>query len=99
MTRRDVDDLLTAAVEASECGDSDGAIADYTAVIALPDAPVDLVAQALNDRGIAKGERGDRDGEIADYVAAIDMPNAPANVVELARTNLAETVPAPKRNK
>ena len=58
-------------------GERDGKIADYTAAIDLPGAPPELVAKALNNRGVTRGERGDSDGEIADYTAASALPGAP----------------------
>jgi tetratricopeptide (TPR) repeat protein len=63
------------------------AIADYTAVIEMPDAPAEQKAQALFNRGVAYGLQGDREREIADYTAVIEMPDVPdelkARVVEL----------------
>jgi hypothetical protein len=67
-----------------------GAIADYTAVITLPDAPAEQVAAALVNRGFTKGARGDPDGAIDDYTTVIALPDAPADVLELARKNLVD---------
>jgi tetratricopeptide (TPR) repeat protein len=68
-------------------GDTDGAIADYTAAIELPGAPANQVALALANRGLTKGKLGDTDGAIADYTAAIELPGAPADLVAKALVN------------
>jgi hypothetical protein len=47
-------------------------------VIALPDAPAQQVAGALNNRGLTKRQRGDSDGAIADFSALIALRDAPA---------------------
>ena len=62
----------------------EGEIADYTAAIELPGAPVGQVAPALYNRGVAKGERGDNEGAIADYTAAIELPGVQPEIVETA---------------
>ena len=46
-----------------------------------------LVAQALLNRGVAKGEQEDIDGEIADLTAAVELAGAPADQVALALVN------------
>ena len=58
-------------------GDSTGELADYTAVLDLPDAPVEQQGQALFNRGVAKRQQGDSAGELADYTAVLDLPDAP----------------------
>jgi hypothetical protein len=61
-------------------GDVDLEIADYTAVIDMPDAPAEQKAKALRYRAIAYGRRGqpgDADLAIADQTAVIDMPDVP----------------------
>ncbi len=69
-------------------GDSDSEIADYTATIELPGAPLEYVAMALYNRGVTKGQRGDSDGAIADYTAAIELPpGAPPEQVAMALYN------------
>jgi tetratricopeptide (TPR) repeat protein len=70
-----------------QLGDSAKAIADYSAAIDLPNAPVDQVAKALVNRGITHGQLGDSAKAIADYSAAIDLPNAPVDQVALALVN------------
>lgn len=66
-----------------QCGVNDGAMADFDAVIKLPDAPAEQVAKTLYNRGVMKDQRGDSGGAIADFSAVISLPNAPAE--EIAR--------------
>ncbi len=61
-----------------QIGDPNGAMADYTQVIDMPDAPAGLKAQALVNRGNFKDQQGDPAGAMADYTQVIDMPDAPA---------------------
>ncbi|MBN9524259.1 hypothetical protein J0H58_38060 [bacterium] len=68
-------------------GDTGLAIADFTAVIDMPDVPAEQRAKALFNRGYAHGERGETDREIADYTAVIDTPDAPADQRATARNN------------
>jgi tetratricopeptide (TPR) repeat protein len=69
-------------------GDSQGEIADYTAVTELADAPAEQVARALINRGITKGRLGDSQGAIADYTAAVELAGAPAEQVVRAFVSL-----------
>lgn len=45
-------------------------MADYTAVIEMPNAPPEQVANALNNRGVTKAQLGDSAGSVQDLVAA-----------------------------
>jgi hypothetical protein len=74
-------------------GDREGAIADYTAAIELPNAPAPFVAVARLPRGNLRDERGDRTGASADYTAVIELANAHAEVVAVARTRLSKNLP------
>jgi tetratricopeptide (TPR) repeat protein len=65
-------------------GDLGGAIADFTAVIGVSEAPVELVAWALFARGCARGALGDSALEFDDYTAAIELRSAPVEVVASA---------------
>jgi hypothetical protein len=76
--------LVRGTTRSRQQDDREGEIADYTAVIALPDAPVDWVAPALVNRSIAKDRQGDQEGAIADYTAVIALPNAPVDWVASA---------------
>ncbi|MFT5406730.1 MAG: tetratricopeptide (TPR) repeat protein, partial [Verrucomicrobiales bacterium] len=67
-----------------EQGDVDKAIADFTAVIELDDAPPEQVAIALFYRGVTYGEQGDVDKAIADYSAVIELDDAPPEQVAIA---------------
>jgi len=69
--------LNNRGVRHGQLGDSARAIADYTAVVEMPDAPPDQKAQALNNRGVRHGQLGDSAREIADYTAVVEMPDAP----------------------
>ncbi|MFT3787183.1 MAG: SIR2 family protein [Tepidisphaeraceae bacterium] len=55
-----------------------GAITDYDAVLAMPEAPAEQKAKALNNRGVAKGQLTPPDyaGAITDYDAVLAMPEA-----------------------
>jgi tetratricopeptide (TPR) repeat protein len=80
--------VLIARGEAREgLGDPQGGIADLTAVLALPGAPVHHVAGALFSRGIIKRNIADLHGAIADYTAAMEVKGAPANAVAMACVN------------
>jgi tetratricopeptide (TPR) repeat protein len=68
-------------------GDAQGEIADYTTVVELPDAPKELVAIALVNRGHSKGIAGDAQGEIADYTAVVELPDTPEELVANALFN------------
>ena len=62
-------------------GDYERAIADYTGVIGMLDAPAEQKAHALVNRGVTYGQRGgdgDVEREISDDTAVIEMPDAPA---------------------
>jgi tetratricopeptide (TPR) repeat protein len=62
-------------------------IADYTAVINLPDAPVELVARALFNRGVKHSEAGETQLEIDDYTAVIKLPDAQVDQIAKALVN------------
>jgi tetratricopeptide (TPR) repeat protein len=79
--------LIRRGLTHGEAGETQLEIADYTAVINLPNAPVDQVAKALYNRGVTHGEAGETQLEIADYTAAINLPNAPVDRVANALFN------------
>ena len=70
-----------------QLGDSDRAIADYSAVIDHPQAPVEWIARALVNRGATYGQLGDSDRAIADFSAVIDLPQAPVDEIARALVN------------
>jgi tetratricopeptide (TPR) repeat protein len=74
----------------SKLGDNNRALADFTAVIEMPEAPADERAGALLNRGVTYGTDGevsDVQRAIDDYTAVIDMPKASANQRALAHRN------------
>jgi tetratricopeptide (TPR) repeat protein len=60
----------------SQLGDSASAIVDFSAVIEMAEAPVDLKAMALVYRGITYGQLGDSARAMADYSAVIELADA-----------------------
>ena len=65
-------------------------IADCTALIDMPVATAEQMAQALINRGVIYGRRGaegDDDREIGDCTAVIDMPDATAEHKAIALHN------------
>ncbi|MGH8591681.1 MAG: tetratricopeptide repeat protein [Gammaproteobacteria bacterium] len=79
--------LNNRGVTKGQLGDSAGEMADYTAVIEMPNAPPDQITQALNNRGVRKGQLGDSAGAMADFTAVIEMPNAPPDQIADALYN------------
>jgi len=71
--------LVNRGVAKGQAEDTEGALADFTAVVDMADAPADSKAKALVNRGSAKGQAGDTEGELADYTAVVDMADAPAD--------------------
>jgi tetratricopeptide (TPR) repeat protein/DNA-binding transcriptional ArsR family regulator len=76
--------LLFRAQLSSSLGDPQSEIADYTAVIELPGAPVEQIAEALLNRGVTHDEVGDLQHSTADFTAVIDMPGAPVKQIATA---------------
>ncbi len=68
--------LVNRGVTKGGLGDTQGALADYTAVVTLEGAPKKEVAGALVNRGVAKGRLGDTQGELADYAAVLTLVGA-----------------------
>jgi DNA-binding transcriptional ArsR family regulator len=66
------------------CGEAQNALEDYSAVIGLPGAPVEQVANALLYRGIAQGQAGETQRAIEDYTALIGLSGAPVKQVAMA---------------
>ena len=63
-------------------------MADFTAVVEIPDAPAEEKGKALVNRGLTKALAGDTPGALADYTAAIEMPDAPAEVKAAAQQGI-----------
>ena len=80
--------LIESAVEDSEelafamgehaKGHIDEAIAAYSSVMEMPDAPVKVVARAFINRGVIYWQQGDYEKAFTDFNAVINLPNAPA---------------------
>jgi tetratricopeptide (TPR) repeat protein len=64
--------------------DRQGAMADWTAAISLPGAPVLMVASGLVNRAIAHGELGDRKAAMADWTAVIGLVGVPVEIAAAA---------------
>jgi tetratricopeptide (TPR) repeat protein len=60
-----------------QAGDTAGAIADFAAALAMPDAPSRLKAFAFVGRGVAKALAGDWPGAVIDHNAALATPDIP----------------------
>jgi tetratricopeptide (TPR) repeat protein len=60
-------------------GDFERELSDYSAVVEMPDAPVDQRAKALFNRGVTYGQQGDIGREMSDYSAVLEMPDAPVD--------------------
>ena len=70
--------------------DQQGAIADYSSAIELPDAPSDVVSMALFNRGLAQVAAGEFGKGVDDLTAVVEMDGAPENVKKMAREKLAK---------
>jgi tetratricopeptide (TPR) repeat protein len=72
-------------------GDIELAISDFSAVIAMPDAPVDQRAWALVLRGVTYGKQGEFELAILDYSVVIAMTAASVDQRALALVNRGAT--------
>jgi tetratricopeptide (TPR) repeat protein len=70
--------LLNRGFAYGKHGEQEKEIVDYTAVVEMPDAPVEQKAKALVNRGFTYGQQGEAERAIADYTAVVQMPDAPA---------------------
>jgi len=68
--------------------DHASAMADYTAVIDMPDAPADIRAMALYNRSVVRSARHSDPEAIADLEQLLEMHGAAANVRTAARRQL-----------
>src|SRR5438067_653383 len=76
---RTAENFMDRGIERQNKGDIDGAIEDFTKVIAMkPQALV--LAAAYNNRANARVSKNDVDGAIGDYTSAIEvLPTDPEN--------------------
>jgi tetratricopeptide (TPR) repeat protein len=78
--------MFSSRIEFME-GNFDRSIKSLTAIIEMPDASVELKAQAFFNRGISYGQQGDVERELADYMAVIEMADAPTDLKTQAFIN------------
>jgi len=82
--------LLQRGLARFNLSDLGGAVEDWGAAASVPEAPVDHVALALTNRGIAWFQKGDIDEAIADFTRVIEAwPGAPVDQVARALTSRA----------
>ena len=67
-----------------QAGDTEDAIADFTAIIEMPDAPAVVVVKALLHRGLVYSELGDTLSAITDCTAILEIPDIPDDLVAWA---------------
>ena len=72
--------FINRGIAYDKSGEKERAIADYSTVITMPDAPAEAKARAHLVRGAVRAEIGEREAAIADFSAIIAMPDAPPNV-------------------
>jgi|GEM_PF-6603475 len=70
---------LSYAAALAERGEFDKSIEEYTAITEIPDAPVDLIIIAINNRGSAKMSSDDLEGALKDFTMVIDSARAPTD--------------------
>jgi hypothetical protein len=83
--------LLNRGVARGQRGDTEGELADYSAVIDMPEAPSKQRAEALFNRGVARGKTPDTGGGLADFSTLIAMPDVPPELRAKALVNRGAT--------
>jgi hypothetical protein len=68
--------------------DHQGAIADYTTSIGMPDTPADVKAMVLYNRALMHVATGDDQKAVDDFNAILTMDEAPVNVKTMAKQKL-----------
>jgi tetratricopeptide (TPR) repeat protein len=68
-------------------GDLVLAVTHYASIIETPDAPADLKANTLVNRGVTHRQLGNTDAALADYTTVITMSDAPADQKAQALVN------------
>jgi hypothetical protein len=86
--RREALSLYREGLALAEKHDSDGAMAAYTAVINLGDAPQDVKAMALYNRALLFAAQGDSSKAAADLNAIVAMPTPVRGVTVAAKRRL-----------
>jgi tetratricopeptide (TPR) repeat protein len=85
--RVDADALFLRAEIDLHSNNPNAVIKDLTRLIELNGVPVDLIAQALYNRGVTWRQQGDPEKEIADYTRVIELKDAPVNQIAKALYN------------
>jgi tetratricopeptide (TPR) repeat protein len=78
---------LRRGVKYHQQGDFERALSDFSAVVEMSGASVELRAKALFNRGVAYGKQGDFERELSDYSAVVEMPDAPVEMRARALVN------------
>ena len=71
---------LRRGITYGEQGDFELALSDYSAVVEMPDAPVELRAKALFNRGVTYAKQGGIERALSDYSAVVEMLDAPVDL-------------------
>ena len=78
--------------------DSNGAIFEYSKVIDMLNAPLDVISMALFNRGLVYVANGDSSKGSLDLNKVLDMPRAPSRVKDMAKQKLMRMHNSTKRN-
>jgi tetratricopeptide (TPR) repeat protein len=70
---------LSRGVKYYQQGDFERALSDFSAVVEMRDAPMELRAKALLYRGVTYDQQGDIERALPDYSAVITMTDAPVD--------------------
>ena len=71
---------LRRGVKYHQQGDFELALSDYSAVVEMPGASVELRAKALFNRGVTYGKQGDIERQLSNYSSVVEMPDAPVEL-------------------
>jgi hypothetical protein len=82
--------LVDSGVAKHNAKDTAGAIADWTVVIRMPNAPSELKATALVNRGISMAAAGDKVSAILDLTVVVEMKDVPPKLKAKALFNRAQ---------
>ena len=71
---------LRRGVKYHQQGDFELALSDYSAVVEMSGASVELRAKALFNRGVTYGKQGDIERQLSNYSSVVEMPDAPVEL-------------------
>jgi tetratricopeptide (TPR) repeat protein len=71
---------LRRGVKYHQQGDFELALSDYSAVVEMSGASVELRAKALFNRGVTYGKQGDIERQLSNYSSVVEMPDAPVEM-------------------